>query len=126
MNHLRATEKKLVQSFLLSAILFLLIFEGIFLGSRYFLEKKYRENIFIEETDFLIGDRSHRDYDTIYRPLHIGLISTDSFGNILESYYSDFQKNTHIYQIFSEQTLRILSEKVTYIENIMIRKMERD
>lgn len=45
---LQNSEKRLTHSFVFWAFLFLIFFEALFLGTRYFIEKKNSEEKFIE------------------------------------------------------------------------------
>lgn len=53
-DHLKKTEKKLVTLFVTGIILFLVLFEGIFLASRYFLERDAHEEGFLVDTEHIL------------------------------------------------------------------------
>lgn len=119
-SHIRSTEKKLIKSFMLSAFVFLLAFEGIFLGSRYFFERNNYEKTFIEDTNIITWRSIHKSRGI--HSMRIGILIVNHYNTIIKSYIPDIQVWQNIDGILKNVS-KISDEKVHYIEWNMVRKI---
>lgn len=106
--HLQASEKKLVQIFIVGTILFLLIFEAIFLGSRYYIETQDHKNHFVQETNKMM-ERRYGSRGGIPSFVGIESIQTTLAGEIISSQIRDLTIS-NISEILNNDTLLKLSK----------------
>ena len=95
-DYLKSSERKLVASFVIGALIFLMVFEGVFLVTRYFIEIQTHEENFIKETDSLVNHTTLLSTQSISFVIGIEAIQTNSSGQILSSQI----KNLTIENIF--------------------------
>lgn len=119
--YIKQSENRLVRSFVIGAFIFLIFFEGIFLASRYFLEKQAREHDFIVETEILMGRKS--DPVVGIRPMRLGFVKTNPDGIVVASFIPDILVGTKISEVFGEEICENFSEKISYFQDNMVRKM---
>lgn len=126
-NHLQSSEKKLVRIFIISALIFLLIFEGIFLISRHIIETNDHKKNFLQETNRIIS-RNYEQPRGIPRFIGIESIQTTLSGEIISSQIRDVTM-TNINQILDAETMKSLEknpEKICSSSGYLIRKIERN
>lgn len=130
-NNLKSSEGKLVRSFVFSAIIFLMIFEGIFLASRYFIEKEANEQKFLEDTNKMV--MSKMDLKNRAIPFFFGIdeIETDNSGKILNSRLKTTGSISveNITDILDKNTLIAFKEnknQILYFNGYLIRKMQKN
>jgi len=82
---LAATEKHLTRLFVVGIFLFLLIFEVVFLASRYFLEKQSQIGEFENATNMILNNAMGRGDNTPQPRRNIGFLVLDQSGNVLSS-----------------------------------------
>lgn len=82
-HHLRVTERRLTRLFMIGIFLFLVIFESIFLLSRFFLEKQNQKEYFLHETNKIIENVDSRRGNI--RPSNIGFVALNKDGDIIMS-----------------------------------------
>lgn len=119
--YIKQSENRLVRSFVIGAFIFLMFFEGIFLASRYVLEKQARERDFIVETEILMGRKS--DHVVGIRPMRLGFVKTNSEGIVIVSFIPDILVGTKISEVFGQEICENFSEKISYFQGNMVRKM---
>ncbi len=124
-NNLKSSEKKLVQIFMIGALLFLIIFETIFLGSRYYIETQDHKKNFLQETNRIMDKKFGTRWSI---PSFIGIesIQTNLSGEIISSQIRDLTIE-NISDILDEDALEELvdiTDAIISSDGYLIRKIQ--
>lgn len=127
-DYLKSSERKLVASFVIGALIFLMVFEGVFLVTRYFIEIQTHEENFIKETDSLVNHTTLLSTQSISFVIGIEAIQTNSSGQILSSQIKNLTIE-NISDILDEDTLEDIDESpnhMVYADDYIVRRVQQN
>lgn len=127
-DYLKSSERKLVASFVIGALIFLMVFEGVFLVTRYFIEIQTHEENFIKETDSLVNHTTLLSTQSISFVIGIEAIQTNSSGQILSSQIKNLTIE-NISDILDEDTLEDVDESpnhMAYADDYIVRRVQQN
>ena len=127
-DYLKSSERKLVASFVIGALIFLMVFEGVFLVTRYFIEIQTHEENFIKETDSLVNHTTLLSTQSISFVIGIEAIQTNSSGQILSSQIKNLTIE-NISDILDEDTLEDIDESLNhmaYADDYIVRRIAQN
>ena len=127
-DYLKSSERKLVASFVIGALIFLMVFEGVFLITRYFIEIQTHEENFIKETDSLVNHTTLLSTQSISFVIGIEAIQTNSSGQILSSQIKHLTIE-NISDILDEDTLEDIDESLNhmaYADDYIVRRVQQN
>ncbi len=127
-DYLKSSERKLVASFVIGALIFLMVFEGVFLVTRYFIEIQTHEENFIKETDSIVNHTTLLSTQSISFVIGIEAIQTNSSGQILSSQIKNLTIE-NISDILDEDTLEDIDESLNhmaYADDYIVRRIAQN
>lgn len=127
-DYLKSSERKLVASFVIGALIFLMVFEGVFLVTRYFIEIQTHEENFIKETDSIVNHTTLLSTQSISFVIGIEAIQTNSSGQILSSQIKNLTIE-NISDILDEDTLEDIDESLNhmaYADDYIVRRVQQN
>ena len=127
-DYLKSSERKLVASFVIGALIFLMVFEGVFLVTRYFIEIQTHEENFIKETDSIVNHTTLLSTQSISFVIGIEAIQTNSSGQILSSQIKNLTIE-NISDILDEDTLEDIDESsnhMAYADDYIVRRIAQN
>ena len=127
-DYLKSSERKLVASFVIGALIFLMVFEGVFLVTRYFIEIQTHEENFIKETDSIVNHTTLLSTQSISFVIGIEAIQTNSAGQILSSQIKNLTIE-NISDILDDDTLEDIDESLNhmaYADDYIVRRVQQN
>lgn len=127
-DYLKSSERKLVASFVIGALIFLMVFEGVFLVTRYFIEIQTHEENFIKETDSIVNHTTLLSTQSISFVIGIEAIQTNSSGQILSSQIKNLTIE-NISDILDDDTLEDIDESLNhmaYADDYIVRRVQQN
>ena len=127
-DYLKSSERKLVASFVIGALIFLMVFEGVFLVTRYFIEIQTHEENFIKETNSLVNHKTILSPQAVSFVIGIEAIQTNAEGQILSSQIRNLTIE-NISDILDEDTLEDIDESsnhMAYADDYIVRRVQQN